>query len=135
MLILHTLLASSPPLPHAHLEVCVDHIEALAVLGQLHADVRRADEDALQRLPLLLYVAPAGQHAVHGAQVLLPLGHRVHEHRVRLHVLLPRHVLQLQVVVLEGLRDDVLDGHGLGVGVLGRGERVEGACVRGVSLS
>lgn len=108
---------------HQVLEVRVDRVKSLAIFRQLHADVGRADKDALQRLPLLLHVAPARQHALHRAQLRLPVVHHLLELLVALHVLAAAHVLQRQVVGLQRLGDRVVGVHLEDVGVLVLRER------------
>ena len=94
--------------PHHVRELRVDAVEPLGILRQLHADILRPDEDALQHAPLLRDIRPDGQHAVHRAELLLPLVHDLLELRA-LHVLVRAEVLEQQVVVLERLDDEVVD--------------------------
>ena len=94
--------------PHHVRELRVDAVEPLGIFRQLHADILRPDEDALQHAPLLRDIRPDGQHAVHRAELLLPLVHDLLELGA-LHVLVRAEVLEQQVVVLERLDDEVVD--------------------------
>ncbi len=99
------------------LELLVDAVEALRVLGQLVADVLRADEDGLQVGPGALHLQQNLDDLVRLRQLLLPgadLGGEVGD------VLGGEHVLQLDLVVLQCL-DQLVGGQendGFGASVL-----------------
>lgn len=78
----------------ANLEVSINGIKLLWVLGQLSTDVLWADEDALEVWPCPLDFKPDGNDWVSCGQLLLPVGHLLQEvtHKLGCH-----HVLQLDL--------------------------------------
>ena len=105
------------------LELGIEAIEALRVFRELHADVRAPDEDGLKRAPLLLDVRPRYQNGVHRPELLLPAGDDLQELLVTLDVLPGAHVLQSQVVALQGFLDYFVVHH---LADLSLGERHKG---------
>ena len=68
-----------------YLEVSINNIKALGVLGQLDPDVSTAHKNGLQSLPLLLDVQPGVKYHVHCAQLPLPVCHNLQELGVALY--------------------------------------------------
>ncbi len=87
-----------------YLEIRVNGVEHLGVLGQLCSNVVRANKDALQVGPGPLHLEPDGDDRVGCGQLLLPVRHLLQEvaHKLRSH-----HVLKLDLYVRE--RGDISD--------------------------
>lgn len=57
---------------YSDLKICINFIEALWILRQLHFDIFRTHEDRFQMSPCALHFKPHGNHLISMAQLWLP---------------------------------------------------------------